>query len=80
MDSIKQTVFIKTIIAEENMKRILALFGDSHEAKLARNNYEDLLDLVEKSGWYEEYRSFKIMAVLFYSNSGNANKKLMNIA
>lgn len=79
MDSIKQTVFIKTIIAEENMKRILALFGEGYEAELSRKNYEDLLDLVEKSGWYEEYRSFKIMAVLFYSN-GNVNKKLMNTA
>lgn len=75
--SIKQTVFIKAIIAEENMKRTLALFGEGHEAELARNNYEDLLDLIEKSGWYEEYRSFKIMAVLYYANQ-NAEQLLLS--
>lgn len=68
MDKTKQTLFIKTIIAEESLKHCLVSEGEGFEAYLKRENYENLLDLIEQAGLYEEYRSFKIMAALYFAN------------
>ena len=68
MNKYQQALFIKAILAEEALKRSVNRVGEGYETYLCRRNYEDLLDLIETSGWYEEYRSFKIMAALYYAN------------
>ena len=81
MSKIKQVLFIKTILAEEALKNSQIRNGEGYETHLHRNNYESLLDLIEKSGWYEEYRSFKIMAALYYAGKEyTEHKKLPRVA
>ena len=78
-DSIEQ--FIKTMLAEEALKDSELRNGEGYETHLIRKNYEDLLELVEKSGWYEEYRSFKIMAALYFAGkSRTEHNRLPSIA
>ena len=74
MDKYKQALFIKTILAEEALKDSEHRNGAGYETHLCRRNYEDLLDLVETSGWFEEYRSFKIMAALYFANNKRVNQ------
>lgn len=80
MDKMKQTLFIKCILAEDSLKTSIALYGEGLETYLKRENYESLLDLVEDAGWYEEYRSFKIMAALYYAQQQQDVKRLANTA
>lgn len=68
MEKVKQTLFIKTIIAEETLKRNLDQYGEGYETYLCWENYNNLLDLIVESGRYEEYRGFKIMIVLRFAN------------
>ena len=65
MDEMKKALFVKTVYAEEALKDSEIRNGAGYETHLCRKNYEDLLDLIEISGWFEEYRSFKIMAALY---------------
>ena len=73
METIKITLFIKTILAEDSLKNSMIREGEGMETHLKREHYENLLDLIEQSGWYEEYRSFKIMAALYFA--GRKDKK-----
>lgn len=74
MNKYQQALFIKTILAEEALKGSEHRNGAGYETHLCRRNYEDLLDLVETSGWFEEYRSFKIMAALYFANNKRVNQ------
>ena len=65
MNKIKQNLFIKAILAEESMNSCRMMHGEGMETHLKQQNYYDLLDLIEEFGWFEEYRSFKIMAALY---------------
>lgn len=73
MDKYQQALFIKTVLAEEALKNSELRNGAGYETHLCRRSYEDLLDLIEASGWYEEYRSFKIMAALYIANKSQSN-------
>lgn len=79
MEKIKQNLFIKCILAEENMKNSRIKYGEGMETHLKQQNYYDLLELIEESGWFEEYRSFKIMVALYYAQHAHV-KSLPNIA
>lgn len=74
MDEMKRTLFMKTIYAEETLIASELRNGAGYETYLCRRNYEDLLELIEQSGWYEEYRSFKIMAALYFANRQNCRQ------
>lgn len=74
MDEMKKTLFIKTAYADEALKASERQNGAGYETYLCRRNYEDLLELIEQSGWYEEYRSFKIMAALCYAERQNSKQ------
>ncbi len=65
MNEKKKNLFIKCILAEESMNASRMMHGEGMETHLKQQNYFDLLDLIEEFGWYEEYRSFKIMAALY---------------
>lgn len=80
MNRVKQVLFIKAILAEKALNRSLLTQGESYETHLCRQNYEDLLDLIEKSEWYEEYRSFKIMAVLYFADKDKIDRKRLSSA
>ena len=77
MNNLKQLLFIKAILAEESLNRSIMIKGEGIETHLNRQNYENMLELIEKSGWYEEYRSFKIMAVLCFARKNPFEQKIL---
>ena len=74
MGNYQQALFIKTILAEDALNRSITRNSECYETHLYRRNYEDLLDLIEVSGWFEEYRSFKIMAALYFATRGERHR------
>lgn len=68
MEEMKKALFMETVLAEETLKNSINRNGAEYETFLCRRNYEELLDLIEASGWFEEYRSFKIMTALYLAN------------
>lgn len=74
MDEMKRTLFIKCILAEDSLKYSREVYGEGLETHLKRENYGSLLDLIENAGWYEEYRSFKIMAALYYAQQNHIKR------
>lgn len=71
MNDIQRSLFINCLIAEEAYKKSLLLNGKaSLETKQKKTVYESLLQVIEDSGEYETYRSFRIMVVLRLAKEG----------
>ena len=77
MNEIQKSLFINCLFAEEAYKESLRLNGKaSLETKQKKTAYTSLLQVIEDSGEYENYRGFRIMVVLRFAKEGSVCRQI----
>lgn len=72
INEIKKALFINTILAEESLKESIEICGPADSVTMRKRvKYETLLQVIEDSGSYEEYRGFRIMVALRVVKEGS---------